>query len=63
MSAEVIELPLPEPGGCPGSGQAPAGPRKGAVYGGGCATCGAQVSVTPGWVIRSHQPREETSKP
>jgi len=46
---------------CPGSGQAPAG-RPGqrgkpyAVYGGGCAACGAQVSVTPQWVIRPHYP-------
>lgn len=58
MVAEVI--PLPEPAFCPGSGQPPAGTVKGRIYGGGCAVCQAQVSVTTQWVIRPHEPRRET---
>ena len=54
MAAAVISRP--EPAFCPGSGQPPAGSRKGRIYGGGCAVCQAQVSVTTQWVIRPHEP-------
>lgn len=44
---------------CPGSGQAPRGTRGIGVrhvYGGGCAVCPQQVTVTDSWVIRDHYP-------
>lgn len=60
MTGQLISPPAREL--CPGSGKLPASYSSGShpsrpygVYGGGCARCGAQVSVTPQWVVRSHE--------